>query len=986
MNGTGPKRLPGHILARGEELRRRPFPTGPPSTQPMHFSNGVCQDQGVSSKFVPISRPADRRLLTHFKTIDKDESEMFEESDPGPAKILDAGCLREQSPAGQTALGHLSLSGKLRSPPLDSGRDLFKSGESESSSDPSCFTGPGRVLDREPVSSVSSFSSSDASKSCSDQSVRTEVDFADMEKPEGQGGALDLNVTGRDVGPACNGFRKNFVSQKMENSTKCNDCLEMSGHSAPGSVTSGNKERDGIVGHERSAAGEENIGKSPSPCRAASEDSACSQEDRMLSEKGKQARERYQSSGYGTGSRGTGDESPGSKNLSDGLQDLVFAEPFEASVDLTTVADDKEMSLGQRSQVYVDGERRARPLLKGLKRDSVMASPESSVTLGKPNAARSDESFAVQHEVCHHQGPFSAIQKHSTEASLAQTSDSDSSSFFISERELEDSNSSENSCQLATIDVKGHREPRETCNVEPLLHQVGVFCDKNSVPKPPTLKNGRCASSDLREQLKSLGNAQTNKVLLTIEEGDISKKVESIQELLKLISCPSSSSLPFDASPDMDVAKLFPSGCSSVGYPAGLYTLNMNISGKLNRTKRCEDIVCVDKSCQEIKGRLKVLENPHLGQLDEEQKDLLLSMYDHCLECGELKCPFYWCKRVPSSVSSDDNEATRLLFVKECVEGFVDWSALPTSAGPQFIKLDSSVPYDKMPDVGEEWMPLCRISSRSRAMLAQPIGLLNDGNLWYTSLVPLGEKETLDWQLKLYSKLRDLRHDNFVKLLWVASMENSEDSDDLGILVCSRFVVGQSLHEYVQSEPFSVRSATSVLLQLSSAAQHLHTLGIVYLNWTSSNVLLSETTQSRVLLTNFSASVLMEEEVDLGYLPCVLPKHLSPPELLSGDATMSERSDMWGLACLLMELLVGKPVWHHCRHEEPHILEQEMREFKAPMIPVGIPKLVVPVFEACWKVNPLERPAMRKLQSLLLYCFQQADATVCRFESVCGAS
>ncbi|KAH9508670.1 hypothetical protein Btru_049583 [Bulinus truncatus] len=158
-----------------------------------------------------------------------------------------------------------------------------------------------------------------------------------------------------------------------------------------------------------------------------------------------------------------------------------------------------------------------------------------------------------------------------------------------------------------------------------------------------------------------------------------------------------------------------------------------------------------------------------------------------------------------------------------------------------------------------------------------------------------------------------------------------------------------------------------LMLQLTSAAQHLHSLNIVYLNWTSGNILSYQSEQGIIVkLCNFSTAA-CADYYDVGFLKLALPTHILMPELCN-ENKLFLASDIWGMGCLLFELVTGYPVWHDHRHNSSEELCKMMKEnfSKLPADPAfnltSVCPKISPVVSACWEMDPNKRISLVDLQ------------------------
>uniref|UniRef100_A0A0B7BAB9 Protein kinase domain-containing protein n=1 Tax=Arion vulgaris TaxID=1028688 RepID=A0A0B7BAB9_9EUPU len=122
-----------------------------------------------------------------------------------------------------------------------------------------------------------------------------------------------------------------------------------------------------------------------------------------------------------------------------------------------------------------------------------------------------------------------------------------------------------------------------------------------------------------------------------------------------------------------------------------------------------------------------------------------------------------------------------------------------------------------------------------------------------------------------------------------------------------------------------------------------------------------------VKICNFSCSALLDS-YDGGRLYLALPPAIISPELRSNSEVFLV-SDVWGLGCLLNELVTGKPVWHEHRHLLDEDLQEMLEENPVPDIP-SIYLELLPLFHASWETDWTKRKSVMNLKELLVMAYQ----------------
>lgn len=140
-------------------------------------------------------------------------------------------------------------------------------------------------------------------------------------------------------------------------------------------------------------------------------------------------------------------------------------------------------------------------------------------------------------------------------------------------------------------------------------------------------------------------------------------------------------------------------------------------------------------------------------------------------------------------------------------------------------------------------------------------------------------------------------HPNIVRLI-------DSGPFDGGLYIAMEFVKGSSLRKIFQHQPYALKRAMDVLLQIAYAIGHLHTHGIVHGDLKPENILIND--QGKVKVIDFGIAMLLTEEkkdVPLRFLGT--PIYMSP-ELGIDRKNLSFQSDIFALGIIAYELAVGK--------------------------------------------------------------------------------
>ncbi len=123
-----------------------------------------------------------------------------------------------------------------------------------------------------------------------------------------------------------------------------------------------------------------------------------------------------------------------------------------------------------------------------------------------------------------------------------------------------------------------------------------------------------------------------------------------------------------------------------------------------------------------------------------------------------------------------------------------------------------------------------------------------------------------------------------------------------------RYVEGQTLRDKLQQQgQLAISDVVSIAGQIASALDYAHSRGVVHRDIKPANILVTE---RGVMVADFGIARAMflasgESLTDSGYLVGT-PEYMSP-EQSAGDRHVDGRSDLYGLACVVYEMVAGEP-------------------------------------------------------------------------------
>jgi serine/threonine protein kinase len=211
--------------------------------------------------------------------------------------------------------------------------------------------------------------------------------------------------------------------------------------------------------------------------------------------------------------------------------------------------------------------------------------------------------------------------------------------------------------------------------------------------------------------------------------------------------------------------------------------------------------------------------------------------------------------------------------------------------------------------------------------------------------------------------LKRLKHPNIVSLVGYG--------EEQGLLFYSmEFVQGQSLHEILRARgKLSWQDVVHVGIETTAALKHAHNIGIIHRDLKPANLMIDG--KGSVKLTDFGIAKLFGSADETAAGSIIGTADYMPPEQAEGK-TVTVRSDLYSLGCVMYALLNGKPPFGG--KSVPEVL-YAVRYTSAPDLRHTAPDAPVELVELIHQLldkDPLKRPPTALVVSNRLKAVQQA--------------
>jgi serine/threonine protein kinase len=177
---------------------------------------------------------------------------------------------------------------------------------------------------------------------------------------------------------------------------------------------------------------------------------------------------------------------------------------------------------------------------------------------------------------------------------------------------------------------------------------------------------------------------------------------------------------------------------------------------------------------------------------------------------------------------------------------------------------------------------------------------------------------------------------------------------------------GESLLERVSRGPLVPPDAVTIARQIAHALAAVHDVGVIHADVTPSNAIVLAGDPLQIKLVDFGlAAIAGESPLDEGSKFVLgTPAYISPEQLMGLSPT--DRSDQYGLGCVLFKLLAGRAPFEHedLRTQCLMHIHDPIPVLDSPYGP--LPPKLVDVISTCLQKSPQARfPGMRAMISAL---------------------
>ena len=146
-----------------------------------------------------------------------------------------------------------------------------------------------------------------------------------------------------------------------------------------------------------------------------------------------------------------------------------------------------------------------------------------------------------------------------------------------------------------------------------------------------------------------------------------------------------------------------------------------------------------------------------------------------------------------------------------------------------------------------------------------------------------------------------LSHPNVITIFDVVEADGDGENEEGAFFIVMEFVEGKGLDARLRQGPIPLADAASIVEQIASALDHLHSRGIIHRDVKPANVLLTE--DGKVKITDFGVARSADPSATLETEIYGTPHYMAPEQVQGG--IVDARTDVFALGVLLYEMLTG---------------------------------------------------------------------------------
>lgn len=168
------------------------------------------------------------------------------------------------------------------------------------------------------------------------------------------------------------------------------------------------------------------------------------------------------------------------------------------------------------------------------------------------------------------------------------------------------------------------------------------------------------------------------------------------------------------------------------------------------------------------------------------------------------------------------------------------------------------------------------------------------------------------------------------------------------------YVEGESLRRRLDRGPLPVEEALRIAIEVADALRYAHAHGVVHCDIKPENILLEA---EHAVVADFGVALAINQpggQYSQSRAVVGTPAYMSP-EQASGEIVVDGRSDLYALACMLYEMLVGEPPFRG-----PTLQATIARRFLGPPVPLRqrrpeVPDAVAAAVDKALAIDPADR-------------------------------